>query len=149
MIAALMVFVLVTGLVLGLYGAARAIPKMVEERRLELRLHDVGPAVVDVEESVLMQAPSGPLPGIDRLLARSPGAASLTRLIAQSGVRTTPGAIVLCSVGAGVAAAAITMLFVRTPFAAPAASVLGLATPFLWLIRHQRWASPPVLALTC
>ncbi len=137
MIAALMVFVLVTGLVLGLYAAARAIPKMAEQRRLELRLHDVSPAVVDVEESVLMQAPSGPLPAVDRLLARSPGATSLTRLIAQSGVQTTPGAVVLGSVGAGVAAAAITMLFVRTPFVAPAAAVVGLATPFLWLIRRR------------
>src|SRR5205085_6008848 len=81
--------------------------------------------------------PSGPLPGIDRLLARSPGTASLTRLITQSGVQTTPGAIVLASIGASVAAAAATALFVRTPFAAPAAAVVGLMAPFFWLIRRR------------
>ena len=80
MVAAVMVFVLVVGLVLGIYAAARAIPKAVAERRLELRLHDVSPIVDDTEESVLKQEPSGPLPGVDRLLTRAPGTASLTRL---------------------------------------------------------------------
>jgi tight adherence protein B len=137
MIAALMVFVLVVGIVLGGYAAARAIPKAVAERRLELRLHDVGPIPVEADESVLMRAPSGPVPSVDRLLARSPGTASLTRLIAQSGVQTTPGTIVLASVAAAAAAAVMTVLFVRTPFVAPAAAVAGLAAPLLWLIRRR------------
>src|SRR5207237_6540450 len=111
MVAALMVFVLVAGLVLGVYAAARAIPKAAAERRLELRLHDVSPIIDDTEESVLMQEPSGPLPGIDRLLTRAPGTASLTRLITQSGIQTTPGTILLASIVAGVAAAAATTLF--------------------------------------
>src|SRR5438105_1449940 len=137
MVAALMVFVLVAGLVLGVYAAARAIPKAAAERRLELRLHDVSPIIDDTEESVLMQEPSGPLPGVDRLLTRAPGTASLIRLITQSGVQTTPGTILLASIVAGVAAAAATTLFVRTPFAAPAAAIVGLAAPFFWLIRRR------------
>jgi tight adherence protein B len=136
MIAALMVFVLVVGIVLVGYYAARTIPKAMEERRLELRLHDITPMLAETDEnSVLKQEPSGPVPAIDRLLARSPGTASLGRLIAQSGVKTTPGTVALASVAAAVAAFAVTMLFFRNPYVAPVGALVGLVAPFIYLIR--------------
>ncbi|HEY3091806.1 MAG TPA: type II secretion system F family protein [Vicinamibacterales bacterium] len=138
MIAALMVFVLVVGIVLGVYYAARVIPKAMEERRLELRLHDITPMLSDSDESsVLKQEPTGPVPAIDRLIATSPGTASLSRLITQSGVQTTPGTIVLASLASAVLAFVLVTLFVRTPFVAPAAAVAGLTAPFFWLIRRR------------
>ena len=137
MIAALMVFVLVVGIVLGVYYAARAIPKAMEERRLELRLHDITPMLSDTDESVLKQEPSGPVPAVDRLLARSPGTASLSRLIAQSGVQTTPGTILLASLSSGLLTFAAMSIFVRTPFVAPVAAVAGLFFPLIWLMRKR------------
>jgi tight adherence protein B len=138
MVAALMVFVLVVGVILGAYAAVRTIPRTLAERRLELRLHDVSPIVVETDESVLMREPSGPVPAVDRLLARTPGAASITRLIAQSGAQTTPGTIVLASLAAAVVTAAAAALFVRAPLAMPVAAMAGIAAPFLWLVHCRR-----------
>ena len=138
MIAALMVFVLVMGIVLGGYYAARAIPKAMEERRLELRLHDITPMLSDTDESsVLKHEPSGPVPAVDRLIARSPGTASLGRLIAQSGVQTTPGTVVLGSLAAAFLTFMAMSIFVRMPMVAPVAAVAGLAAPFVWLMRRR------------
>ena len=138
MIAALMVFVLVMGIVLGGYYAVRTIPKAMEERRLELRLHDITPMLSDTDESsVLKQDPTGPVPVVDRLIEKSPGAASLGRLIAQSGVQTTPGTIVLASLAAACLTFLVMSIFVRTPFVAPVAAVAGLGFPFLWLMRKR------------
>jgi tight adherence protein B len=137
MVAALMVFVLVTGVILGCYAAARAVPKMLAERRLEQRLFDVSPIVADGDPSVVMQGATGPLPAIDRLIARVSGMAWLARLVEQSGVRTTPSAIVLCSIGGAVAGAAAAVLFVHSPFALPVGVLAGLAAPCLWLARRR------------
>jgi tight adherence protein B len=137
MIAALMVFVLVVGVVVGVYYAAQAIPKAMEERRLELRLHDITPMLAENDDSVLKHEPSGPVPAVDRLLARSPGTASLGRLIAQSGVQTTPGTIVLASLAAAVAGVAVAVLFFRNPLVGPVAALAGLAAPFVWLLRRR------------
>jgi tight adherence protein B len=133
-----MVFVLVVGIVLGVYYAARLIPKAMEDRRLELRLHDITPMLSDTDESsVLKQEPTGPVPAIDRVIAKAPGTASLGRLIAQSGVQTTPGTIVLASMASAVLTFAVVTLFVRTAFVAPVAAVAGLTAPFFWLIRRR------------
>jgi tight adherence protein B len=137
MVAALMVFVLVAGVVLGGYYAARAIPQALAERRLELRLHDVSPIVVDADESVVMHAPSGPVPAVDRLLARTPGVGLLARLIAQSGVQTTPGSVVIASLGASFMAVMAVMMFVRMPLLIPVAALAGMAAPTLWLMRRR------------
>jgi tight adherence protein B len=108
------------------------------ERRLELRLHDVSPAAaVEPDESVVAQAPSGPVPVVDRVLTHTPGTAMLSRLIAQSGVQTTPGTIVVGSLVAAIVATGLAMLFVRQQLAMPAAAVFGLAAPFLWLYRRR------------
>ena len=87
MTAAMMVFVLVSGSMLGVYAMMRTLPALMAERRLERRLHDVGPAAPDVDATVLMQRAIGPMPIVDRLVARVRGAAWLTRLVEQSGSR--------------------------------------------------------------
>ena len=138
MIGALMVFVLVVGIVLGGYYATRAIPKALEERRLELRLHDITPMLLDGDESsVLKQDPTGPVPAVDRLIANSPGTASLGRLISQSGVQTTPGTIVLASLASAFLTFLVMSIFVRMPFVAPVAAVAGLGLPVIWLMRKR------------
>ena len=138
MVAALMVFVLVVGLVLGIYAAARTIPKAMAERRLELRLQDFSPIAVETDESVVAQKPTGPVPAIDHLLEHLPGIGSIARLIAQSGVQTTPGTVMLSSLAAAALGVMGAMLFARHPLATPVAAVVGLAAPFLWLMRCRK-----------
>jgi tight adherence protein B len=138
MVAALMVFVLVVAVVFGIYAAARTIPKAMAERRLELRLQDFSTIVPESDDSVVAQKPSGPVPAVDRLLGYVPGTGSLTDLIAQSGVQTTPGTIVLASIGTAVAGVFAAMMVVRHPLGAPVGGIVGLATPVLWLLRCRK-----------
>ena len=137
MVAALMVFVLVAGSILGVYAVLRRLPALMAERRLEQRLHDVGPAAPEAEATVLTQRVSGPMPAIDRLVADSRGGAWLTRLVEQSGVQTTPSAIVLFSVGAAIAGAVLAAWQVRSPFAWPVGAVAGFVAPCIWLARRR------------
>ena len=133
MTAAILVFMLVAGAVVGAYVAVQALSKARADRRLELRLIDVSSILPDEAPSVIA-GDEGPLQSIDRLLARAPGAGGLSRLVVQSGVKTTPAAIALGSIGCAVAAAFIAAMFVRQPLAWPIATAAGLAAPTFWLM---------------
>jgi tight adherence protein B len=137
MTAAMMVFVLVAGSIVGVYAMMRALPALMAERRLERRLHDVGPGAPDVDATVLMQRTVGPMPIVDRLVARVGGTAWLTRLVEQSGVKTTPSAIMLFSAAAAMTAAVLAVWMSKNPFVAPVAAVAGLMAPCAWLA-HKR-----------
>ncbi len=131
MLLPLLVFLFVTGSVLGVYFAMTHMPGMLAARQLDRRLREVSDDVAsgdpDSEDSVLKRAAGGPLPGVDRLIARTGAGLSLTRLIEQSGVRTTPSAIVLSSVIAAVVAGAAVWLFPGQQPLAPAAAALFAA----------------------
>src|SRR6185436_17308953 len=58
---------------------------------------------------------------------------SLARLIEQSGVKTTPSAVIVISFVFGLMLALLALVFIRQPFAWPIAMMLGFATPTLWL----------------
>jgi tight adherence protein B len=133
----MMVFALVTGSILAAYAAMLKVPSLMAERRLERRLHDVGPAAPDVDATVVMQRTVGPMPIVDRLVARVGSAAWLTRLVDQSGVQTTPSAIMLSSAGAAIAGAALAVWLSKNPFVAPVAAVVGLLAPCAWLARKR------------
>jgi len=142
MIVALAVFVLVTGAIMGAYTAATRLPGMLASRRLDQRLREVSFGGVpsdpnSTDETILKHAAAGPLPGVDRLMARTGAGMSLSRLIEQSGVRTTPGAIVLVSLVAAAAAGLLTRLLVMNPFAPPMAAAFAGIAPYAWLV-HRR-----------
>jgi len=142
MIVALAVFVLVTGAIMGAYTAATRLPGMLASRRLDQRLREVSFGGVpsdpnSTDETILKHAAAGPLPGVDRLMARTGAGMSLSRLIEQSGVRTTPGAIVLVSLVAAAAAGLLTRLLVMNPFAPPLAAAFAGIAPYAWLV-HRR-----------
>jgi tight adherence protein B len=61
----------------------------------------------------------------------------LARLIEQSGVATTPGAVAAMSVTAGLVGVLLVLLFVGSLLAAVAAAMLGVSIPFFWL-RYKR-----------
>ena len=141
MLLPFMVFVLVVGAIMGTYIAMMRVPGVLAARRLDRRLLDISmPAATDpsvTDDSVVKQARQGPLPGLDRLLARSSMGSRLVRLIDQSGVRTAPSAVVVMSLVAGMAAALLVSLFVHTPFAAPLAGLIAATAPCAWLTRRR------------
>jgi tight adherence protein B len=142
MLLPLIVFLLVVGAVLGGYVVLTRLPGRMAAKRMERRLSDVSRSVtVDPQsggdDSVLKQAVEGPLPAMDRLMARTGAGSRLARLIDVSGVRTTPSAIVLSTVMAAVLAGFVTWLFVRHPFAPPVAAVLASMMPLGYVLQRR------------
>ena len=105
MLIPFIIFVAVTVTIVGGYFAAAQLPGILAERRLDRRLRDVSTdsAAADPNapagETVLQHKLEGPLPGMDRLVSGTGAGKRMTRLIEQSGVRTTPSALGLISLG--------------------------------------------------
>jgi tight adherence protein B len=139
MILVLFVFILGVGAVLGGYAAVMYLPGMLEARRLERRLKDVSStAFATTEDLGLVNRPaSGPLPAIDRLVARMASGNWLAAVIQQSGVRTTPSGIIVMTLAVAGMAAVVAVMFLRQWYAAPIAGVLGGLIPIGFLM-HRR-----------
>ena len=137
MLVPLIVFVVATGIILGIYLAARNLPEMLQQRQLERRLRDLSAPAVPVGDAktVVMQPTAGPMPALDRFAATTRGGKWLARLIEQSGRRTSPGAVVLMSLAAAAVLAAATYVFARQPWAPFVAAAVGAVVPVLWLMR--------------
>jgi tight adherence protein B len=138
----LIVFLFVTGLIVGGYLAA--VPNDTAGRELEKRLRDVAtpsPSAADAgnsDESILKRVMEGPLPMLDRLVSQGAGS-RLGLLIEQSGVKTTGSAIVIISIGLAAGLGLLTFLFVPQPLAALIVAPLGAFVPFGYL-KHKRSA---------
>jgi tight adherence protein B len=141
MLAALVVFIFVTSAIVGLYLGSRAMAAWSSSRRVELRLREVSVAgpVDDVEagSSVVMRTPGGPLPIVERIMAHTQLGSRMARLIEQSGVATTSGAIVGASLTAGIVAGLLSLLIARSFLVALGVGLAAAASPFLWLL-HKR-----------
>ena len=140
MLLAFIVFLFVTGLIVGVYFVL--VSGVAAQRQIDRRLREVsiGQVVDDpaaVDPTVVKRAAEGPMPAVDRLLSRSRAGSGLGRLIEQSGVRTTGSAIVMFSLGAAVGVALLAMMFVRQPLAALALALLAAFAPFAWLKRKR------------
>ncbi len=130
-----LVFVVVSGLVAVICLAAMRLPGLLAARTLDRRLREVSQRDLPGETNLVTERPKGPLPAIDRLLGAS--GSSLAKLIEQSGVRTTPSAIVVASLGAAALVGLAMALVVPHPLAALVAASLGALVPTGWL-RHRR-----------
>jgi tight adherence protein B len=139
MLLALLVFVLGAGAVFGAYAALTSLPGFLASRQLDRRLHDVsmpvGPDPAS-DETILKHSKTGPLPGLEQFVARTSVGPRLSRLIEQSGVRTTPSAMIVIALSIA-AVAAFLATFAQLPFVPVIAGVFGAVLPFLWL-RHRR-----------
>ena len=137
---ALLAFVVMTATILGGYAAVTMLPGSLERRRLDRRLKEVSlpaaPAAEETTSTIIQRPVRGPLPHLDRLLDGS----YLTHLIEQSGVRTTPSAIVFMSVGLAAVLTIVASIFIQQPLARIPAALVGLVAPTLWLYRcrHTR-----------
>lgn len=137
MIAPLLVFVLVAALVVGVYIALTQIPGALKRQRLEQRLHDIAQTGEAEDPSLIMRETEGPLPAVDRLVARTTAGSRLTRLIEQAGVRTTPGTVVMMCVLLGAGAGLVVQVVIRFPAALLVAVPLGASLPMLWLLQRR------------
>ena len=140
MFLSVIVFLLGAGAVLGAYAALMYLPDHMNRRRVELRLRDVSsPLSFDDDDhaTVVKKESASPLPMLDRAVVRIGAGQWLTRFIEQSGVRTTPGALILLSVMTAAIAGVTANILVRHLVAVPVAAVIGGCAPFGFLF-HRR-----------
>ena len=138
MVAALVVFVVVTSLVFGAFHGLQQLPDWLAARRLDRRLREVSrPAGADLPAtpSFVTEVKKGPLPAIDKALGGANS--SLATLIEQSGVHTTPSAIMLAMIVAALVSGFVCMLFIKVPIFWLIAALIGSFLPYAWL-RHKR-----------
>jgi tight adherence protein B len=120
--------------IVGGYFTVAHVPGMLAARRMDRRLRDVSIPLSEVDEEVqeiVKRRKDGPVPFIDRLLIDT----WFGRLIEQSGIKTTPSMMLLISLIASAASAAIVMLTVRVAFAPLLAAAVALPIPTAWLLR--------------
>jgi tight adherence protein B len=108
-------------------------------RKLAQRLRDVGPMQpAEIEGSSVVRGDAqGPLPVVDKLIQKAGGATSLSRLIEQSGVKTTPGAFVSITVLSAVAGLIVTAVFAKMAFAAAIGAIVAGMIPYLVLLKRR------------
>jgi tight adherence protein B len=140
MVLAFLVFLLVVGVVLGVYAGVTQLPGMLAARKLDQRLREVSTEPKDFgsnDDSIVKREKAGPLPGIDKLVASTAAGTWLTRLIAQSGVRTTPGTIILASLLLAIGGTFLASIFIHQPLALPIFTIVGGVAPYAFLV-HRR-----------
>jgi tight adherence protein B len=138
MLLSLIVFLLGAGAVIGGYTFIVYSRNALARRRMDQRLSDlVMPASDGADESIVRQSSDSPLPGIDRMVAGTTYGSRLAKLIEQSGIRTTPGAIVAMSVAIGAVAAVLVMLFTRQVLFAPFAAIAAACLPYAFLVNRR------------
>jgi tight adherence protein B len=137
MVAAALVFILVVAVIVGGYVAMQQLPGIARQRQLERRLREVSapPEVQAAADTVLVKSNSDAL--LDRFAASTRGGVWLVNLIEQSGVRTTPSAIIMSSVGSAVIAAFVAGVLVRRGWVMPVAAALGVCLPVMFLLRKR------------
>ncbi len=109
MAAVVLMFVLGVGLVVGGYAVIAHLPEALARRQLDRRLRDVSrPMDFTADESSLVMKPAeGPLPAVDRLMARTSAGGWLAKLIEQSGVQTSSSGIMIIAVGLALVAGCV------------------------------------------
>jgi tight adherence protein B len=140
MLIPFLVFVVVTAILLGGYAAVTRLPDFLKRRQLDRRLRDVSAPAASSEESesILKLSSAGPVPAFDRMAAGTRGGMWLSRLIQQSGKHTSPGAIVVFSVGLALIVGFITFAFARQPWLPFLTAAAASGLPVGWLIRKRQ-----------
>ena len=139
MVAAAAVFIFVVAAIMGGYYGMSQLPGWLAARRLDRRLREVsltndpitGPKTILTEQKI------GPLPAIDKALGGANS--SVAKLIEQSGVETTPSAVVILCLLAAIVMAVVGLVLSHHVAFALVAAIVGGVMPILWL-KHKRSA---------
>jgi tight adherence protein B len=137
MLLALAVFVVVTVSIVGAYVAFTRLPGWLAAERLERRLQELSKPEEKAQSVLVKKKSTG---GVDHLVRGTDAGSWLAALIEQSGVPTTPGSIVIISVGLSATFGLMAIVGVRRWEAALAAALVGLVVPigFLKFKRTKR-----------
>jgi tight adherence protein B len=137
----LLVFVVITAVTGGGFAVFMHLRADKTERRIGERLREVGQPAIGSEESesatVVRKAIESPLPMIDKLLHGSGPGAWLAALIEQSGVSTTPAAVMVLSVICGATLGIAASMIVRFALLAVALVFIGATLPVLYLMQRR------------
>jgi tight adherence protein B len=139
MLLALLVFVLGVGAVVGGYTLAVSMPARLARRKLDQRLADLSaPVDAGVEsESVVKRLIEGPLPALNRLVLRTSAGSRLRKLIEQSGVKTTPSALVIITMVLAAGAGLMVSVLWPIPFLPLGAALVAGAAPIGFLLNRR------------
>ena len=139
MLAAVLVFILVAGAVLGGYFAVAHLPAMLAERRLNQRLREVaGPQDDEEGDSGLVKRVSdGPLASVERAVSGTSAGSWLSRLIEQSGIDTNAATVIVMSLVFAGSAALFAQVLARQAWLAPIAAILAGAGPVAFLMNRR------------
>ena len=143
MLLAILVFILVTAGIFGGYMAMTQLPGFLQARRMDQRLRELSEGPVaegdtgSEDNSIVKRVTQGPLPLVDKVIAKSGAGSWLATLIAQSGVKVTPSAIVMFSLVLALLAAYVASIFIRQPVGSLVAAILGALAPFGFLFNRR------------
>jgi tight adherence protein B len=136
-----LVFAFGAAVVVGLAALAVYLPGALAERALARRLEAVSSPDMSPEDesgvSLIKRAADGPFAAMDRLAARTSAGSWLRTVIDQSGVRTSPGAIVAISLTLALVVALIARMFVPIWFVPIIAGSVAAAGPIVFLVRRR------------
>jgi tight adherence protein B len=138
-LVALVVFIVVTALIAGTFVALTSAASKAD-RRIGERLREVAQgSAEDPTDSatVVRKAIESRMPAMDRLLTRSGVGGMFTGLIEQSGVKTTPAAILMLSIVMGAAVGLMTTMLVRVPLVGIVVAGMGAFLPILYLMQRR------------
>jgi tight adherence protein B len=135
---AIAVFLFVTCFIFGGYVVYTMLPGYMANRQLEQRLRDLGGYKEDLSAPVLVaEKPTSAMPKVDTFVRGTDAGSWLAQLIEQSGVRTSPGSIVVMSLGLCACLGLMGVVLVRRWEAGMLGAVLGLIIP-IGFLRYKR-----------
>ena len=140
MLLALLVFVLGAGAVIGGYALFMYAPQAMARRQMDQRLSAlVSPSGSSdgADESVVRHAVESSMPAIDRMVARTRHGSTLAKLVEQSGLRTSPGAVVGGSIALGAGLGFLAMILTRQILSVPVAFIMGASLPFAFVMNRR------------
>jgi len=139
---AIVVFLFVTLFIFGGYLAYSMLPGYMATKALEKRLQELGgPAQGPGAPVLLAEKPVSSMPKVDNFVRGTDAGSWLAQLIEQSGVHTSPGSIVVLSVGLCACVGLVGVVLMRRWEAGMLGAVVGLVMPigFLRFRRTKRF----------
>jgi tight adherence protein B len=138
-LVAVVVFLLVAGAIVGVYAGLTYLPGALLRRRIESRIRDTGaePPVKTAGDGIVKREVEGPLPALDRLVARTVQGSAVATLIEQAGVRVSASGVALASALLAAVCGVVVQSAFQLPVAAAAGAAVGLAAPFVFLRRRR------------
>jgi len=137
---AIFVFLVSVVFIVGGWAAVTYLPGYFEQKQMAERLKDVATPIElagPKGASVVVQREVGPLPAIDRALEGSAAGRGLTRLIEQSGTKTTVSGLVLMSILSAFGCVLFASVATRYNLAMIPAGIAGLFLPSAWLLYRK------------